>query len=201
MLAIIERGGPVMYPLVALSFLSIAVVVERLLFWLRLKLRRNWPVVKAMLQAAEEGDLEGATAAGEKCGDYIARTLLNGLKHRAYSLTIALETQSMIELKRMRKNLVVLDTIITAAPLLGILGTVIGIIISFDVLGVHGIADPKAVTSGISQALLTTAYGLSVSLFTIFPYNYFQAKYDNAVEKLEKYGSTLEMLVKRKASP
>lgn len=184
-----------MYPLMVLSFLAITVIGERIMFWVRMRMRRDHALVAKIMQFVEEGDLDTAAGFGAHTQDFVARTLLNGLRHRFYSLTLALETQAMIELKKMRKNLVVLDTIITAAPLLGILGTVVGIIISFDVLGAQGIAEPQAVTQGISQALITTAYGLVVALITIFPYNYFQSLYEDAVEELEKCASTLEMLV------
>jgi biopolymer transport protein ExbB len=197
MYVLIERGGWVMYPLIALSFLSIAVIVERFIYWFRTERGRDHALVGKILKFTEEGEPHVAASFGPSSQDFVARTLLNGLRHRFYSLSLGLETQAMIELKSMKRNLVVLDTIITAAPLLGILGTVIGIILSFDVLGAHGIADPKAVTQGISQALITTAYGLSVALITIFPYNYFSSKFDDAAEELEKYGNTLEMLVEK----
>jgi biopolymer transport protein ExbB len=83
---------------------------------------------------------------------------------------------------------------ITAAPLLGILGTVIGIIHSFDMLGQAGIQDPQAVTSGIAQALLTTAAGLLIAIFTLFPYNYFMAKVEKAATRIEKYATSLEIV-------
>ena len=82
----------------------------------------------------------------------------------------------------------VLDTIITIAPMLGILGTVTGIIASFDMLGLAGVEEPKAVVAGIAQALITTAAGLGISIATVFPYNYFSARIEAAQEELEMYG-------------
>ena len=100
----------------------------------------------------------------------------------------------MEEIKRMKRYLPVLDTLITAAPLLGILGTVIGIIHSFDMLGRAGIQDPQAVTSGIAQALITTAAGLLIAIFTLFPYNYFMSKVEKAASRIEKYATSLEIV-------
>jgi biopolymer transport protein ExbB len=197
MLRLIECGGPVMYPLLGLSFLSVTVIVERFIFWIRTDRGRDNALIGRILKFVEEGDPATAACFGPSSSDFVARTLLNGLRHRFYSLALALETQAMIELKRMKRNIVILYTIITAAPLLGILGTVMGIIVSFDVLGSQSIADPKAVTAGIAQALITTAYGLSVALITIFPYNYFSSRYEDATEELEKYGSTIEMLMEK----
>jgi len=199
MIALLERGGPVMYPLIGLSLLSVTIIVERILFWLRTDRGRDRALVAKILKFVEEGEPETAACFGPGSRDFIARTLLNGLRHRFYSLTLALETQAMIELKRMKRNLVILDTIITAAPLFGILGTVTGIIGAFDALGVSGNVDPKAVSAGIAEALITTAYGLVVALVTLFPYNYFSSRCDDAVEELEKAGGTVEMLMGKSA--
>jgi biopolymer transport protein ExbB len=197
MLRLIESGGPVMYPLIALSFLSVTIIVERVIFWMRTDRSRDKALVGRILKFVEEGDPAAAAGFGPNSSDFVARTLLNGLRHRFYSLALALETQAMIELKRMKRNIVILDTIITAAPLFGILGTVTGIIGAFNALGFEGVADPKAVCAGIAEALITTAYGLSVALITIFPYNYFSSRYEDAAEELEKYGSTIEMLMEK----
>ena len=77
---------------------------------------------------------------------------------------------------------------------MGILGTVLGIIHSFDMLGTAGIQDPQAVTSGIAQALITTAAGLVIAIFTLFPYNYFMTKVERAGTRIEKYATSLEIV-------
>ena len=93
----------------------------------------------------------------------------------------------------MKHGLNVLDTIITMAPLLGILGTVLGIIQSFDLLGQSGIQDPKAVTGGIAQALITTAAGLSVALVTLVPFNILVSRVQRATRLLENVTTQLEI--------
>jgi biopolymer transport protein ExbB len=97
----------------------------------------------------------------------------------------------------MGKYLNILDTIITVAPLLGIFGTVVGIINSFDVLGHAGIEHPQIVTGGIAQALITTATGLGVAMMTLLPYNYFQSRIEYASKELEKFGTSLEITFQR----
>jgi biopolymer transport protein ExbB len=94
----------------------------------------------------------------------------------------------------MGRYMPVLDTMITVAPLLGILGTVLGIITSFKMLGSSGIADPKLVTAGIAQALITTATGLAISIIAVIPYNYFKTRIDRAVHVMEKYATSLEVV-------
>ena len=125
---------------------------------------------------------------------FLPLILVCGLVHKEFSLSKAMEMAALEEIKRMNKHLPILDTMITAAPLLGILGTVLGIIHSFDMLGSVGIQDPQAVTSGIAQALLTTAAGLFVAIFTLFPYNYFNAKVEKARIRIEKYATSLEIV-------
>ena len=101
------------------------------------------------------------------------------------------------EIARMKRGLNVLDTIITMAPLLGILGTVLGIIESFDLLGMSGIEDPKAVTGGIAQALITTATGLSIALATLVPFNYLVSRVQKATKGLENVTTRFEVAYRR----
>ena len=86
---------------------------------------------------------------------------------------------------------------ITVAPLLGIFGTVIGIIGSFEALGTAGIDQPQAVTAGIAQALITTAAGLGIAILSVFPYNYFNSKVEKAVLNIEKYATSLEIVYEK----
>jgi len=90
-----------------------------------------------------------------------------------------------------------LDTMITVAPLLGIFGTVLGIITSFELLGAGGIEHPRAVTAGIAQALITTASGLGIAILSVFPYNYFNSRVENAVLTIEKYATSLEIVYEK----
>lgn len=199
MITIFEKGGIIMWPLILLSLTSVTFIIERsVFFWLESRKRKPLDTQR-ILSFAEKGKLEEAERAARRShSDFIARTLLNGLVHREYSLSRALETQALIELRRMKRHLPILDTGITAAPLLGILGTVIGIISSFDILGNQGVSDPMAVTMGISEALITTAFGLIIALVTLIPYNIFQTRYQRAVEELESNCSVLEIIMQKR---
>jgi biopolymer transport protein ExbB len=110
-----------------------------------------------------------------------------------------MESAATEEVQRMRRFMRVLDTMITVAPLLGIFGTVLGIITSFEMLGTAGIQDPKAVTAGVAQALITTAAGLAIAIFSLFPYNYFNAKVEMAAQDMEKYATGLEIAFQKRA--
>jgi biopolymer transport protein ExbB len=194
MLDLFQKGGVVMYPLLACSLVSLTVIFERSLFWIREKRAADNAVVDEVLELARVQEYQKIKARAEGAVDYVVRVLVCGLVHRKFSLSKAMEMAAMDEIKRMKRYLPVLDTLITAAPLLGILGTVIGIIHSFDMLGQAGIQDPQAVTSGIAQALITTAAGLMIAIFTLFPYNYFMSKVEKVAVRIEKYATSLEIV-------
>ena len=191
---IFDKAGVVIYPLLICSVVSLTVILDRLLFWFLQHRRVDQNLVDEVLELARAGKYEEIRSRTQGVGDYVIKVLVCGLVHKDYSISKAMEMADQDEIKRMKRGLPVLDTMITAAPLLGILGTVIGIIHSFDMLGQAGIQDPQAVTAGIAQALLTTAAGLLIAVFTLFPYNYFMSKVEKAVNRIEKYATSLEIV-------
>jgi len=190
-------GGPVMYPLLACSIMTLAVIIERAVFWIIVWAREDQALVDRVLELCREGNWEAVrtTAAGSK--NYVIRVLISGILHRDFSMIKAMESAATEEIRRMRRFMGILDTMITVAPLMGIFGTVIGIIISFDVLGSAGIEHPETVTSGIAQALITTATGLGIAILTVFPYNYFNSRIERAMMNMEKYATSLEIVYER----
>jgi biopolymer transport protein ExbB len=197
MIDIFLKGGPVMYPLLACSIISLTVIIERTLFWIRESSLRNQSLVDTVLELCRQGDWESVKSEAADSKDFIIRILINGILHKEFSMTKAMETAASDEIQRMRRLLVVLDTMITVAPLLGIFGTVIGIITSFEILGASGIEHPQAVTAGIAQALITTASGLGIAILSVFPYNYFNSKAENAALDIEKYATSLEIVYEK----
>jgi biopolymer transport protein ExbB len=191
------KGGPVMYPLLACSVVALTVVIERLLFWVREDLRRNQPLVDKVLELCQKGDWESVRAEVRGSKDYVIRILVNGILHREFSMTKAMETAAADEMKRMRRFLGILDTMITVAPLLGILGTVTGIITAFNLLGAAGIQQPQLATTGIAQALITTAAGLFIAIPSIIPFNYFNSRAQEAALNIEKYATSLEIVYEK----
>lgn len=194
---IVQKGGFVMYPLLLSSFISLTIVIERFLFWTVERFRYDVKSVYRILDLVEKNDYERALKAGNGSKCYLVRILMCGILHRDFSLISAMEMAANDEIKKMRRFLGILDTIITMAPLLGILGTVIGIIDSFDMLGQASALNPKVVSKGISQALITTATGLSIAIITLIPYNYFLSKLRECVTIIEKYTTSLEIVHNR----
>ena len=186
-----------MYPLLGCSILSLTVIIERAIFWIREDIRRNQRLVDLILEMCQNGDWDSVRKEVKGSKDFIIKILVNGIVHKEFSMTKAMETAATDEMKRMRRHLGILDTLITVAPLLGIFGTVIGIIISFEFLGPGGIEHPETVTAGIAQALITTASGLGIAILSVFPYNYFNARAENAAIAIEKYATSLEIVYEK----
>ena len=186
-----------MYPLLACSIIALTVTLERTLFWIMEGVRGNRRLVDRILELCQRGDWAAVRreVAGSK--DPVIRILVSGILHREFSMIKAMESAAAEEIKRMRRYMNVLDTMITVAPLLGIFGTVIGIITSFDLLGSSGIEHPQAVTAGIAQALITTAAGLGIAILSVFPYNYFNSRVENAALTIEKYATSLEIVYEK----
>lgn len=194
---VFQSGGPVMWPLLACSVLSLAVILERMLFWLSFIRRRNRSLAGEVLNLASRGEWETIRRQTLHSKDYIIRVMVSGILHREYDMGRAMEAEAESQVRRMQRFMSVLDTMITVSPLLGIFGTVLGIITSFKILGTAGIDDPRAVTGGIAQALITTAAGLGIAIISVFPYNYFNSRVDHAVHEMEKYATSLELTFER----
>jgi len=197
MINLFIKGGPVMYPLLICSIIALTVIIERTIFWIGEDHRRDQALVNEVLSLAERGNWETVRDRIGNSKDFIVRILVAGILHREFSIAKAMETAASDELDRMRKYLPILDTIITVSPLLGIFGTVIGIILSFEMLGTVGIEEPQAVTAGIAQALITTASGLGIAILSLFPFNYFNSRVEKAATTIEKYATSLEIVYEK----
>jgi len=197
MISLFLKGGPVMYALLLCSIIALTVIIERTIFWISEDHRRNQVLVNEILSLAESGNWETARARIGDSKDFIIKILVAGILHREFNISKAMETAASDELDRMRQYLSVLDTIITVSPLLGIFGTVIGIILSFEMLGSTGIEEPQAVMAGIAQALITTASGLGIAILSLFPFNYFNSRIERAATTIEKYATSLEIVYEK----
>jgi len=201
MITAFNNGGPVMYPLLICSIMALTVIIERSFFWIIVGMRRNQKLVDEVLELSQKGDWDGVREKSANSKNYVIRILVTGLLHREFSMVKAMESAAADEIRRMRRYMGVLDTLITVAPLMGIFGTVLGIISSFDMLGVSGLEHPETVTRGIAQALITTASGLGIAILTVFPYNYFNSRIERAALIIEKYATSLEIVYEKNAAP
>ena len=191
-------GKEIMWPILLLSFVAITVVVERVLFIVRENGTREPDVVEKMLESVERRDIEGALAVGRKSKDFIARILVYSLSNREYSLSNAFVRATGQELTRFAQGLATLDTSITAAPLLGLLGTVTGMMRTFGALGGGDIGGAMgAITGGVAEALIATMCGLAIAIMGLFPYNYLNARTEQAKQDVSDASHALEILLKK----
>jgi biopolymer transport protein ExbB len=191
-------GGIVMYPLLGFSIVAIALILERLVFWIRVN-RRQRRVVRDVLRIYPY-DFDTALLKLKQNGDLpIARIFLEALEvdhFPPHAFRLTLEGATQAELPMLRRFNSIFDTIITASPLLGLLGTVLGLIRSFASLNLGSVGSESAlrVTGGISEALVSTAAGLVVALFALFFASMFRGFYRRQIAAIQEYGSQLEVL-------
>jgi biopolymer transport protein ExbB len=193
----VVSGGPVMAPLLICSLVALTVVIDRALFWIVLLRRRNPALLDEVMTLCESGDWEAIRRKTAGTRDETVKIIITGILHRDFSMTKAMESAAADQVKRMRRYMGVLDTMITVAPLLGIFGTVTGIIQSFEALGAAGVDRPAEVTAGIAQALITTAAGLAIAILSVIPYNFFDSLCEQAALRIEKYATSLEIVYEK----
>ena len=197
MLEFFHKGGPIMWPLLLLSIVALTVVLERLIFIAREKARRSAADVDEMLTQVERGDLNAAANMGTTSRDFVARALAYALTHRERSFSEAMLRSANWELKRFNRGLTLLDTTITLAPLLGLLGTVTGMIRSFGMLGGAELGAPAAISGGIAEALIATAFGLGIAITALLPFNYLNARLEEARLEMQDAASHTEIHLKK----
>lgn len=188
------QGGPIMWPIVMVMIVAVGVVTERVLWWWQAGASRQPVEVERCFAAIETGRAEEAAAIADAGRDPILRVVKAGLAHREGAFHGALQSAASAELRAGARFLTALDTIITLAPLLGLLGTVTGIMASFTSLGDAELAIGK-VTGGIGEALIATAFGLGIAIFTLIPYNWCQSKLTRLQQDLEFAANSLEVLL------
>jgi biopolymer transport protein ExbB len=192
--SLFQKGGPIMWPILACSLAALGVVIERILFLIAESVRRQPTVVDAMLDAVEQQQTDKALELGKGCSDFVAKTLCAALSHRREkSVSSALLRSAERELARYDRGLSTLDTIITLAPLLGLLGTVTGMMGSFNMLGGNELGSPTAITGGIAEALIATAFGLGVAITALIPFNYLNAKLEQARREIQDAAAHVEI--------
>ena len=187
-----RNGGPIMWPLAVVAIFAIAVIGERSWWWLQHARNRRPRDLERLLTAMDAGDMNGAQQLCADSPDAVLRVIHAGLTHRHASLQGALQAAAGIEIKQAGRFLTAMDTIITLAPLLGLMGTVTGIMHSFTSIGGSELAVEK-VTGGIGEALIATAFGLGIAIITLIPYNWFHAKVAGLQHDIETAANNVEV--------
>ncbi|HEY9876071.1 MAG TPA: MotA/TolQ/ExbB proton channel family protein [Candidatus Obscuribacterales bacterium] len=202
-LDLFQAGGVVMWPLLAFSVLGIALIIERVAFWFRIN-RRQSRVVRDVLTLYRRGNVATAVDKLQQNADLpIARIFLAALELEEPTpeeFRLALESEAQAEIPVLKRFNNVFETIISLAPLLGLLGTVLGLINSFASLKLGDVGGSKTtgVTAGISEALVSTAAGLVVAMFTLLFANSFRGLYQRQIARIQEYGGQLELLYRHR---
>jgi biopolymer transport protein ExbB len=193
-----RKGGPIMWPILLVSIVALTVVIERIFWWGGRWFRRDPKRIEKVFTAIEVGDTAEASRLSRDSRDPVLRMMWNGLNHQHASLQGALQVAAGIEIKRAGRFIVVMDTLVTLAPLLGLLGTVTGLIRSFRFLGNEELAI-QAVTGGIAEALIATACGLGIAIFSLIPFNFFTSRVSNLEFELQTAATNLEVMLEAKS--
>ncbi len=181
-----HKGGPVMYLLAACSLFVVAIAFERFLYYRSIS--TNAQLFQQKLQPLlEKQRFNEAAQLCEQLPTAIAHTALAGLiaYQRGSQIENALESAAMLAADRLREHLDDLSTVVTLAPLLGLLGTVIGMINSFSVFNSQA-GQPMAITGGVGEALIATATGLSIAILALVLHNYFSRQANRLITDIEQ---------------
>jgi biopolymer transport protein ExbB len=189
MLEIFSKGGWIMYPLLLSSILALTVIMER--FWnLRKKKIMIPEIISVLDQIKSLGDLDLAKSICQKFRGPFSRIVQTSLENHdlpSEELRVLVEDEGRQEVRLLQRGLVSLETVAAVAPLLGLLGTVLGMIKVFTVIETLGVGQAKALSGGISEALVTTATGLLIGIPALIAYNFFNHRAEAFVLDMEKY--------------
>ena len=184
--AFLLRGGPVMWPLFLCGVVSIAVIIERFLA-VGAAVRGNEALLARITDLLRNGQQAAALEACRQSPGRIAQMVASGLRGSGPAgRERAMEETALRELPGLYDRLGILDTIVTLAPLLGLLGTVTGMIHAFHVVGsAAGLSNPNAITGGVSEALVATSAGLTIAIVTLPAYNFFTERVKENIGEME----------------
>ncbi len=196
-----SAGGVVMFPLLGFSILAVALSLERFIFWWRL-IQRQEPLVREVFHLYPRSPRNALQKLQQNTDLPIARIFLAALeldRPNPEEFRLALESSAQAELPLLKRFNTVFETIISLSPLLGLLGTVLGLIRSFASLRLGDVAGANSVgvSSGISEALVSTATGLVVAILTLMLANTFRGLYQRQIALIQEYGGQLELLYRR----
>ena len=201
MIKLFFEGGFLMYPLAICFLITLVIVIERSIFWFSQFLNKKSSNLDQILVLLQANKLSEVKQECTRSKYLINKIILKCIDAPPHILRQVAEIEVTKEFIRLKKFHHVLDTIVAVSTMIGILGTVIGIIISFQAMASAGMDDPKAVTGGIGQALITTATGLVIAIFAMVFQYFFNSKILKVSSQIEIYVTELEVLQAKEYEP
>ena len=189
------EGGWVMWPILATFFLALCVILDRAFWWLRLKSTLQPAKQDQARDAIGTGDFNTAWNLTQNTADPYLKNLAEGMTHARTSMLAAMQLHATHLIEKSEARMWVISTLITLAPLLGLFGTVVGIMGSFSFVGDEQLAATK-VSGGIAEALIATACGIAIAILCLLPYNFFRKRVSVLRGSLERWINHTELLVK-----
>ncbi len=189
------EGGWVMWPILATFLLSLSVILDRAVWWSALQAKTRSGLQEKAREALGTGDFTTAWQIGENTGEPYLSNLREGMSHANTSMLAAMQLHATQLIEKSEARMWVLSTMITLAPLLGLFGTVAGLMGSFAAIGTDQLAVTK-VTGGIGEALIATACGIAIAVICLLPYNFFRKRVSLLRSSLERWINHSELLVK-----
>ncbi len=189
----IKQSGITVYPLILFSIVAVAVIIEKLVNLRKKKIIKS-EINFAIGRIIKKEDITEAIAVCNSHPGSFANLMLSGLNISSQPLDIikeAFSDQGRQEMRKLEKGLVLLETVAAVSPLLGLLGTVIGMIKVFKMISLNGVGEASSLSGGISEALLSTAIGLTVGIPSLVFYNYFTSKSEDIILDMEKTANLL----------
>jgi len=197
----LEAGGIVMIPLLILAIIALAITIDKILLFHNLV-----RIPKRLVDIIEKYNFDW-----ELLNDNLNNLNSKNYYRKFFSIIIDSQKNSQTKLdkipiwwiesrssdeaknieKKLNQNLWILETIITSSPLLGLVGTIIGMMSSFKIIGNSNIINPTAVTAGVAESLIATGFGLIIAIIALFAFNFFSRKQDQVIDEMERLGSKL----------
>lgn len=186
-------GGAMVWPLLVLAVIAFAIIVDKLFVY---RTRTHLPdalvdLIETYGFRWEDVEKRVATLGPRNYVGSFLHVIVANRTHPAWWVESRASDQASLLEKSLGRWLWVLDTVVTAAPLLGLLGTIIGMVQAFKLFGASGLVDPGGVTGGVAQALIATALGLCVAVVALFAYNFFSDRQAKLMDEMERLGTRL----------